>query len=304
MPVPRENTTQVGILGRWDQVRTVRMTITPEQAKYLLEHHMPKNRPRSPHRRAIIVRALKNGHWKFNGECIIFDRLGWLKNGQHRLSACVETGIALDTNVAFGVEPDVFDTIDRVKPRSLPDDLAVEGETGCLNLSATIKLIYGYVQGQRATSVMSTDADSQTCREFLAANPGIRGSAQYANGSTRKAPGLHIPIAPRVLGACHYLFGQKAPETRDRFFAALRTGEGLAHGDPVLTLRARVFIDYTKELSGNAKRAPRGEGSFVHFIVMIRAWNAVRQGRKLTKLQIPYHEHNDKRVPDPLPEIV
>mgnify|MGYP000517583782 CR=1 FL=1 len=44
------------------------------------------------------VRALKRG-WKLNGETIKFDKDGYLIDGQHRLTACAESGIA------FGVEP-------------------------------------------------------------------------------------------------------------------------------------------------------------------------------------------------------
>jgi len=105
---------------------------------------------------------------------------------------------------------------------------------------------------------------------------------------------------PGIVGASHYLFGVKKSSARDRFFEALRTGEGLRAGDPVLALRNRFLIDKTK-----TELALIRETAYVQFDLMIRAWNATRQGRSLSRADSSHHRVRDgKKLPDRLPEII
>ncbi len=180
----------IGPLGRWDQFRLKRMTIAADQAKYLLENHMPLNQPLIPRHKQRLCKVLLDGHWKVNGETIIFDRNGHLKDGQHRLAACAETGISIDTAVAFGVEPDVFDTIGRCKPRSVIDDLGLDGEINVLSLASSLRLIYVYDSGERSQNVMKTSVDSITLREFLRGHPEIRSSASFAQSAGKSGWGI------------------------------------------------------------------------------------------------------------------
>jgi hypothetical protein len=60
-------------------------TITPEQAAIWLT----RNRRNRPIRRTRVARyadAMRRGHWRVNGEAVIFDSEGNLLNGQHRLA--------------------------------------------------------------------------------------------------------------------------------------------------------------------------------------------------------------------------
>ena len=50
---------------------------------------------------------MKAGRWELNGEAIVFDENGFLKNGQHRLAAIVLSGVTVEMTVIRGVDEEV-----------------------------------------------------------------------------------------------------------------------------------------------------------------------------------------------------
>ena len=85
--------------------------ITPELAKeYLIlnKNMRPLNRAAVAQYKAEIL----SGNYRQNGEVIVFDSDGYLRDGQHRLTAIVESGVAVWINVVRGVDPDQCDVFD------------------------------------------------------------------------------------------------------------------------------------------------------------------------------------------------
>ena len=64
-------------------------TITPAQAKKLLERNT-NNRPVSKPHVKFLCGVIRRGEWKLNGDAIRFNSER-LVDGQHRLAACIET---------------------------------------------------------------------------------------------------------------------------------------------------------------------------------------------------------------------
>jgi hypothetical protein len=56
------------------------------------------------------MQEMKDGKWALNGKALIFDSNGRLLNGQHRLSAVVQSDVPLTTVVIRGVDPAVLET--------------------------------------------------------------------------------------------------------------------------------------------------------------------------------------------------
>ncbi len=301
-PTPAPGSVTVGPLGRWDQIRMERMTITADQAAYILTNHMPVNRQMIPGQRKRLCKVLQDGHWKFNGETIIFDREGHLKDGQHRLGACADTGIGIDTLVVFGMEPDVFDTIGRCKPRSLRDDLGLEGEIHVSVLASSLRLINNYEASVRSKAIFTITPDSITLRAYLRGHPAIRESALFAESSRRRCDG-YIPMQPAIVGACHYLFGLKDSEARNKFFESLRTGASLEPGNPILALRNRIFVDRTVARNlPQTRRVP--DSGFTQLVITVRAWNAVRKNRPLSVMVSHGRFQKSGKATIFLPEII
>ena len=70
---------------------------------------------------------MKNGLWKANGESIIIDKNGVVKDGQHRMMAIIQSETIHTMVLVTDVNPDVMDTIDTGRNRNLRDILKLEG---------------------------------------------------------------------------------------------------------------------------------------------------------------------------------
>ena len=51
-------------------------------------------------------------NWSLTGETIKFGTDGLLKDGQHRLYACIRANTPFDTHAIFGINPETFQHID------------------------------------------------------------------------------------------------------------------------------------------------------------------------------------------------
>lgn len=98
--------------------------ITPSVAQSMLGANTHN---RNANRFEAISKALKNGEWSLNGASIVFSDDGVLLDGQHRLMACVKTGIAFDTIVVRGIGQRQQMTMDVGTKRKVADFLKLDG---------------------------------------------------------------------------------------------------------------------------------------------------------------------------------
>lgn len=78
-------------------------TITPEKAREYLKQNTDNYRKISKAKVGLYAEEMKAGRWELNGEGIMFDESGTLKNGQHRLAAILQAGTAVEMTVIRGV---------------------------------------------------------------------------------------------------------------------------------------------------------------------------------------------------------
>lgn len=83
--------------------------IGPDKAKEYMRKNI--NNPRGGTMSRSVIKSyaedMKNGLWQLNGEPIVFDEDGFLKDGQHRLAAIIMSGVTIRTVVIRGVGRDV-----------------------------------------------------------------------------------------------------------------------------------------------------------------------------------------------------
>lgn len=72
---------------------------------------------------AKYAEDMKHGRWLLSSETIAFDENGYLKDGQHRLLACVKSGCSFQTLVVRGLEDGADSVVDIGKTRSPSDQL-------------------------------------------------------------------------------------------------------------------------------------------------------------------------------------
>ncbi len=80
------------------------MTITPDQARAMLEKNMKNNRRLNHATVKRYARIMKAGGWNLTHQGIAFDTNGELIDGQHRLEALVMANVPITMMVTYGVE--------------------------------------------------------------------------------------------------------------------------------------------------------------------------------------------------------
>jgi hypothetical protein len=143
-------------------------TINPEYAKLLLEKNIGNRTLKTSAKE--FAKQMAEGLWKENGECIIIDKNGTIKDGQHRLHACIQADYTWQCPVIYDVEPDVMDTIDTGTNRTLSDVLQFNGFKYHGKISALVKLIKKY---EKDMTYLDTSGGS---KHLISNNEGL----QYA----------------------------------------------------------------------------------------------------------------------------
>lgn len=225
----------VAVSNRYPSVRVGICWITPDVARRMLTHNT-RNRKTNKVTVGRYGRAMQAREWWMNGESIIFSVTGELLNGQHRLLAIVQSGVAVDVLVVCGIDPDAFKTMDSVRPRSAADGLGISGEVNCHALSAAVQAMVTFVG--RGGTIESNGAVGEhratviTCERVLAAHPGLRESVR-AMKCCRMYRSKHASLV-------HYLFSIVDPELAGEFAAVLANGSADI-GRPFMTFREFLF---------------------------------------------------------------
>jgi hypothetical protein len=123
--------------------------LTPYLAKELLSMNKANRKVKDQSKRSYIDQ-MKKGLWKENGEPIIIDKDGVIKDGQHRLLAVIDADFSYNCAIIYDVDCDVMDTIDTGTNRSLPDVLELNGFSYSGMTSSVIKLIIKHKAGKSA----------------------------------------------------------------------------------------------------------------------------------------------------------
>lgn len=80
--------------------------ITPETAKEIMNAYEAStfaNRTKTPSKVRKMAEEMKSGEWVYTGEPIIFDNEGILIDGQHRMSAVINSGTTQKFVIVFGL---------------------------------------------------------------------------------------------------------------------------------------------------------------------------------------------------------
>lgn len=213
------------------------MTITPSVASEWLTKNTA-NRRIIEHQVQSLINEIANG-WQLNGETIKFDKYGNLIDGQHRLTACVKSGIPFQSYVVFGLDNHVFDTIDVGSKRKGADCLSIIGAQNNRSLSAIVK---AYCEYQK-TGTFSGSKISASSREIV--------NEYQSNKEIYDALTLdHLSVSNIVVSSffsvCKAAIEIYGYEWYKPAIHKLKTGENLVYGDPIFTLREWSIINKAK----------------------------------------------------------
>ena len=200
--------------------RVEKVFVTPAMASEWLVKNV-KNRNIVRDHLSALEQVLARGEWVLNGDTIRFGRDGLLKDGQHRLTACVNTGIGFWTFVAYGLDDDAFDTIDtNSRPRRVADVLTIHERVNSNALAACVKLLWVFRQtGQFYDGGGGRCGFSpKICMEILERRPSIESFVARGIQSGRVFP------SGSLLSALGYLFSCVDAAMADDLFTVMADG--------------------------------------------------------------------------------
>lgn len=216
------------------------MDITPKKAAELLSRNID-NRHLRMKRVAIYKSEMSCGNWKANGVPIILGSDGKLKDGQHRLKACIDSNVTLKDAVVIALPKEQANCYDIGAQRSARDVAKFEGldETPffrSLNMYASVSVAINGNAWTRSYSkinlIKEMNKHYDAC-EFVYNNIYLATSSRN-NAKTRKSS-----IGAAIFNA--YLSGYDT-EKLERFCEVLNFG--LVQNEeekPIISLRDRVL---------------------------------------------------------------
>lgn len=246
--------------------------MTPIMAKSLLKSNKA-NRKVKPNAVAFYSSQMKLGDWKENGEAIIIDVNGVIKDGQHRLKACIEADYSWRCPIIEGVNPDVMATIDTGMNRSLSDILELEGFKNYASLAALVSRISKESKGSKTLTsgnLQGSIKDSNTVLAEYARN-------NYGMLSEVVGHGMGIyHKSTRVFNSTElsfvlYLISEKGTNINpyNLKFIKLLAGNSRIEGNSV---------DYVYKVKDKAKRSKTPLSGVWLMALIVKAWNNYLNG--------------------------
>ncbi len=234
------------------------MDITPELAREWLGRNTG-NRNMRPSVVERYARDMEADAWTLNGESIVMNGERLL-DGQHRLQACVNAGVAFRSIIVFDAPDEAMRTIDQGVSRTTGDTLKWAGYADPLNLAAAATLSY---QWDRGTLLRRSAMTATEVLAYLEAAPELVECVKRTGGLRKPPLKLRTSIAASVYRKAIAAAGH---DDANEFFERLYDGEDLKGGDAILTLR--------RGLMNNAARTDRKLGQGALMALVVKAWNS------------------------------
>jgi hypothetical protein len=270
-------------------------TITPAKARQYLATRAT-NRVISEAAVIEYAMLMDQDRWVLNGSTIVFDADGHLIDGQHRLSACDLANKSFETYVVRGVEDTkAMATIDTGRVRSHTDVWTIAGRKHA-SLTSTIAIMtflhergrigwHGVISERipRGSGLAAKLKAMPTRRSIVAKDqllaygePLMSELVEAARAVERSKAGKIFGVQP--VGALYFFAARKGKAAAEQFLIDIGSGVGLNIGDPALAVREHVI---TRKVKAGAK-LNRG----YIFGMLIKAWNARRDGREVKVLRV------------------
>lgn len=244
--------------------------ISPELAQFILDERNGANRKPSASKIAEYINAMSESRWPVTGATIVFAKSGFLMDGQHRLMACVRSGVPLKTYVVFGIDDAAFALIDIGRKRTNIDAFAIS------------KVPYAQLSAKATRWLAIFDNDPEDRSLTLTNDEALR----WYNSNIQKTlfedcirRAIEIEKAAKLKGssipagsmaALLYLFALKSRKDMVEF--ATIFADAKAHGRAVMSV---------------VREAMERSGGRIHEVyrnaVTILAWNAFRNGKRVTQ---------------------
>ena len=240
------------ILGVRPSIDSTKVLITPEIATKILNENNTNNRQISKSRVDLWKRTMEQGEFKVSNDMITFGSDGVLTNGQHRLSAVRDCGIAEYFYVGFGI--DNFMGMDTGKTRSVVDNAQIFDECDERLRTSNMAIVHKIVKSAWCFNTGCYKCESRIQSEYLNcankyANELVRlkGEGVFSSISVTLADGKRRTLTSVSVFSAYFLAYLNGVdiEVLKHIHHILRTGEKTSEFDkPILALRDLLLTTY------------------------------------------------------------
>jgi len=226
-------------------IKSEQKVITPVLAAKILDESNHNNRKLSKPKVKQYVDSMIAGQWVENGESLKFDIKGNLIDGQHRLTACVQSGFPFITTVISGIsDPSAFKTIDTGRPRGANQVLQMAGFASSNAVAAAARVVEAW------------DANSEKEKHIARPSVGVTNTmilekAEEFEESVLKRGVIYAQNFPKgsgdsILFGTYLILSRIEGGKAEEFFDKLVGGLFSAKQDPCKLLIDRIYNNLGK----------------------------------------------------------
>lgn len=268
------------------------IVVDPKIAESWLKENT-KNRRLSLAKIKEYADQMKKGNWSLNGATICFSIDGRLLDGQHRLNAVIQSGVAVAMSVVRGVEDEnAFLTYDVGLKRNVSQEASLRGIKSANNIAAIAKklLTYERTEDKARFSLRNTTKLSLAQRDILQyLEQNLEEIESMFEQIRRSLPYRNCGSGSSLVAALMICKRQNSNVTQS-FIEGLITGCSLPLNSPIGLLRDK-FMD------GSKKRNLNHETEVM--ALTIKAWNKYAAGKQMKTLRWVQDKNNREYFPTP-----
>jgi len=262
--------------------------ITPQKAENYLRFNKNNRSIKSSHV-TFLSNQIKENLFLENGEAIIFDKLGDLKDGQHRLKAISINNKSFFIPVVRGVESKCMATYDTGKNRSAADVLKLNGFQYYSLIAAFVQAIHKYStkKYKMASSYGGSRRTNLTNQQVLNY---VEENYEWLLDIVSKVDSISAKMKPRVLSPSYisliiYMIGGENPSNDVYSFAKNLTGVVKVESSAPLYLYNKLY---------NSKINKEPLNNYWILGMALKSWNFYSDGNPAVK---HYKFSVDKELP-------
>lgn len=258
-----------GVHG-WD-FDDIATTINPDSAKELLELNVDYNRPIRERHVKVLANAMSTGEFMDTGATLSLDVTGRIIDGQHRLSACVLSGVPFRAVIITNLPETAYTKTDKGKKRSLGDSMGYHGFSSQNRVAALSKLATNWDDGLRSGEIMRFDPPEEKIIEYALDH---RAEIEYAASGSGMLKGV---IGTRLSDLMVLLTRRADIDDSEVFFDIMNTGLGSERG-----------LVFTRETLMKDRMSKVSRGQYWQLGMLMRTWNLWREGSLPQKASVVF----------------
>lgn len=237
---------------------------TPQMAVDVIAEFNNANRSIKATKVERFAMEMADDNWMLTGDTIKFTVGRLLGDGQHRLSACVRSGLPFRSHVVFGIDDKCFYKMDRGTVRGPADVLQIAGYKNTTHLAAALRwaLLLDSNPCSRETfePEVILNAASGKYKDVEASLPIARLIAKTYAHPTGQIAGLHFAFSKAASVAL-----------ADEFFGSWAHGEQKGR-NLVIRKMQEALVQKTQAQDGRIHDVVRAA-------MIVNGWNLWRKGR-------------------------